>query len=868
MIRCVLVLPITSNHRQFFFIQQVASDAPSPASSAVFRALMSRDWCEALWQSQHAAFNPSHVTSLARSQAPRLRAILQGTMALDSARLTSLLAATLGPILLPDGITAGQLLLLDAAACGTPGCFMALLDAGIVPAPDPETQNTVLHLAADCDCASLVRLILRKRLVDPLAPNRAGSNAFLILVLRAGNAVDLDSVENVRQLFTLSGVDPDTLLYVSGQKFSFMALAILLDRPALVPILLSMGADPNGAPGEYCSPLATAVLRHCRPGEPSFLRIIGALLVKGANPDSLITTLDGYIEYPVAFAASRHETDVDRLLAEAGATLNSSASGDPELAPLLIALEEGYLDIALCLLEFGADPDIRNEDGRRLIEVACDWGDAAMLEALLSHGAPIEPRCPLPSDVEKGPGYCLAGAIQSGAAECIRILVQKGKVDPNAPIGTDLLPPLFHAALFSEDFKKHALNSFQCLLELGADPNVMVRQLEEIAEVCDLNFSGEGALVPIATLLLDQGRFDFLRCLAVAGADFDADDDEGYVLSPFACVLGSLPSSSDHPAALQRLVFGLRLLLDLGANPVIPDTAFGPGVRSYLLYDACNLPPHRDPTTVCRLLLAAGELLDAAFIPEGGEIGETLAQRLGHVSAAFERIQEMVRCLTLRRIESVLATLSPAFDSRPDQQLEAALRVAEWALVRQGQRALLTAGAAKALTRLLGKEDHPVLQKRAALALSRLAESHCGARQLSLQPGLVPRLTGLLEGRARLRPMALCAVCRCLYFLSLCTAGRMRLLWGLGGLKRSATLESQESQEGPQPGRGASLVLSMSSLSNGSEEVWPQTREWAYRGLMALTGWRAGESEAGGRLLEAAEMAALAIWRSVAEQGL
>ncbi len=166
-----------------------------------------------------------------------------------------------------------------------------------------------------------------------------------------------------------------------------LSLACQIGSTEILELLLDRGADPNTALRGGESALMTAA----RTGKPGPVR---ALLAKGAKVDAkerhgqtalMWAAADGHAEVvelllkagadfraplesgftPWFFAARDGRSDVIRVLLKAGADVN--AAMEPRSIPrkgpakgtsaLLLAVENGHFDLAMSLLEAGADPN-------------------------------------------------------------------------------------------------------------------------------------------------------------------------------------------------------------------------------------------------------------------------------------------------------------------------------------------------------------------------------------------------------------------------------------------------------------------------------------------------------------------------------
>lgn len=93
-------------------------------------------------------------------------------------------------------------------------------------------------------------------------------------------------------------------------------------------------------------------------------------------------------------AASGDIASIDRE-AKRGADLNavgSVAGSRSTMTPLMAASMNGHDAAVKKLLELGASPETRSDDGRTAIIYAAGWGNSACVEALLAKGARVDAR--------------------------------------------------------------------------------------------------------------------------------------------------------------------------------------------------------------------------------------------------------------------------------------------------------------------------------------------------------------------------------------------------------------------------------------------------------------------------------------------
>lgn len=152
-------------------------------------------------------------------------------------------------------------------------------------------------------------------------------------------------------------------------QYTALLAAVAEQQLEVVEFLLAQGADvhvrtPGGRdshPGTNCLQLAAM-----NGNEP----VIRCLLDAGADPDMP----DGDVITPLMWAANRGHGALIRLLAERGADLNARDARWGRTALMLARPERP--EVIELLLRLGADPEIRNDDGRNAAEEAAYQADA------------------------------------------------------------------------------------------------------------------------------------------------------------------------------------------------------------------------------------------------------------------------------------------------------------------------------------------------------------------------------------------------------------------------------------------------------------------------------------------------------------
>uniref|UniRef100_A0AAV2LPX8 SOCS box domain-containing protein n=1 Tax=Knipowitschia caucasica TaxID=637954 RepID=A0AAV2LPX8_KNICA len=95
---------------------------------------------------------------------------------------------------------------------------------------------------------------------------------------------------------------------------------------------------------------------------------------------------------PIHQAAWYKQTECLRALVSVQHGMLNKQSARGETA-LLVAVQRDSLDCALVLLENGANPDIPNFDKETPLFKACEFHNAAMVAAILNHGAAVNKHC-------------------------------------------------------------------------------------------------------------------------------------------------------------------------------------------------------------------------------------------------------------------------------------------------------------------------------------------------------------------------------------------------------------------------------------------------------------------------------------------
>lgn len=437
----------------------------------------------------------------------RARFVRLGSVALLAAGPGLALAATPAKAPLADAVMEG-----DRVA------VRELLDQGVeVNAPQGD-GSTALHWAAYRDDAELVALLLDAG-ADIGATTRLGELTPLFMAAKNGNA------EIVRLL--LEAGASATATNTNGTS-PLMLAAASGDVPTIA-VLLEHGADVNARDttnGQTALMFASALGR---------VEAVEHLAKAGADLDAVthvteVVTLGERLkaegkERDVSLEGSRNPTimggqsalhfaareghlDTVRALLTAGASPDRVNAAD-KMSVLTAAIINGNLDIAMLLLDFGADPNLASTTGLTPLFATVDAQWAARTWY------------PPPSVEEEKTSYLdLMGAlIEAGA-------------DVDARLGKKPWYRTFHgdwirqegATAFWRAAKSNDVAAMKLLVEAGANPTIPTRH-----GGTPLQAAAGFGLEPQTSNVVPDARLDAVRYLVEElGADVNEADNQGY----------------------------------------------------------------------------------------------------------------------------------------------------------------------------------------------------------------------------------------------------------------------------------------------------------------------------------------------------
>jgi ankyrin repeat protein len=249
------------------------------------------------------------------------------------------------------------------------------------------------------------------------------------------------------------------------------------------------------------------------------------ILATGINPD-LVEPVNGDTALIVASRAGKIECV--RELIRSGADVNIQSKHGT--TALMYASSAGKIECIKELINLGADVNFQNKDGMTALMVASQSGKLELIKELLRLGADINIQ-------NKHGGNALMSATYGDKIECLKELVRLG-VDIN------IQDKKGYTALMWAS--QNAIECLKELITLGADVNIQ-------------NEDGVTALMLAAKL----HRLECLDELIKAGADINHKSLDGKTALQCATLHHAPPGPFN--------LVPIKLLLDAGADPILPD---------------------------------------------------------------------------------------------------------------------------------------------------------------------------------------------------------------------------------------------------------------------------------------------------------
>jgi ankyrin repeat protein len=458
----------------------------------------------------------------------------------------------------------------DAAEQRDRALISKLLAAGVDVNAAQVDGMTALHWAVYNDDAETAGLLVRSR-ANVNATNRYGVSP-LFLACTNGNA-------SLVRLLLDAGANANASL--PGGETVLMTAARVGNLDA-VKALLSRGANPNARERRD----QTALMWAAAEGHAAVVRV---LIEAGSAINA--TLASGFT--PLFFAVREGHIDVARALVEAGVNVNETMKPKEErpaatvgtnyepvkkgMSPLLMAVENGHFELAIALVEAGANPNDQPTGFTPLHAIS--WV-----------------RRPDASDAG-GPPPIGSGRLTS--LEFVRAIVERG-AKVNARVGKGVRGPAVSATMLGTEGATPFLMAadradvplMRELLKAGADP--FLPNADKTTPL--MAAAGLGTANPLEEAGTEDEALEAVKVLLDLGADINAVDDKG--------------DTAMHGAAYGNFPTIVQLLADRGADVEIwkkPDTEGRTPLFIAEGYKAGRPQPSR-PTidAIQRLMAAAG----------------------------------------------------------------------------------------------------------------------------------------------------------------------------------------------------------------------------------------------------------------------
>jgi len=445
---------------------------------------------------------------------------------------------------------------------------------------------TALHWAVYNDDAETAGLLVRSR-ANVNATNRYGVPP-LFIACTNGNAT-------LVRLLLDAGANANAFL--PGGETVLMTAARVGNLEA-VKALLARGANPNAQERRE----QTALMWAAAEGHATVVR---ALIEAGStiNP----TLPSGFT--PLFFAVREGHIDVVRVLLEAGVNVNETLQPKADrpasplgtnyrpirkgTSPLMLAVENGHFDLAMALVEAGADPNDQRSGFTPLHAIS--WV-----------------RKPDASDVGD-PAPIGSGTLTS--LQFVRALVDRG-ANVNARLGKVPRPPASATLLGTEGATPFLMAADRAdvplmreLVKAGADP--LLPNADKSTPL--MAAAGLGTSDPLEEAGTEDEALDAVKMLLDLGADINAVDNKG--------------DTAMHGAAYGNFPTIVRLLADRGADVNIwkqPDTEGRTPLFIAEGYKAGRPQPSRPTIDALHSLMAAAGIPTDGTRPRIRDIYEKL----------------------------------------------------------------------------------------------------------------------------------------------------------------------------------------------------------------------------------------------------
>lgn len=503
---------------------------------------------------------PDSVETLLKLNAPldsnnsQKRTALHAALAYKNAEIVDLILSKTGDV---NAVDRNQSTPLNYAVMyrhNGPEILAQLLKRGAKIDVKNKSQQTPLHVACYYDRADCGKLLIEAGADLQVVDNNANTPLL---------AACLNSPDLVKQMLD-KGADP---LVRNRQGQTALHLACQANRFDIVDLVVDRFENVDLVDKQYRTPLLMAVYA-------GNVETVQFLLQRGADPNRF-NSANGQtkIQPPVCFSAARGNAKMIELLAQAGAEVNvEDPIGD---RPLHLAAQaagnifgqqadrrnagQPFVDSIRVLIQYRADPNLKNRAGRTALQVAAqrDFFDA--VELLVQKTDDL--------DFDLGTATLLHWAAGNGLMTTAKRLISTAGLEIDATDESGRTPILVAAD-----------NGQAALVELLIRNNANLDRMDD---------AGSSAVL----LAAERGHAEVVRALIKAGANVEQLDASGQSALHLAAwngadeVVSELLSFSDlldlktqtgytalHAAAWNGHAQVIRKLLEAGADPNASDS--------------------------------------------------------------------------------------------------------------------------------------------------------------------------------------------------------------------------------------------------------------------------------------------------------